>query len=500
MKRKTICHVLETAAFCAVLLGVIFLVSGLVERKASMVKFGPFLEEPEDYDVLLIGDSHMVNAVFPMQLWEDYGIASYNISSYGNTMPVSYWVMMNALDYASPKLIVIDVKDVHQSYKLTGSSSDVHTAFDCYPLSLTKIRAIEDLMDDPYAVDDDGNAYTDLKWEYYFTLGKYHTRWSELSPGDLRPAYNAQKGAEMIIGVAEPNDYDIIDERQALEESGCGFEYLRRMIEECQSRGIGVMLTHLPYPSSEKDQMSANAVRYIAEEYGIGYIDFVSLDQVVDYRTDCYDSFSHLNPSGARKVTDYLGRYITEHYDIEDRRDDGRYADWAQDEESYTRLKLAYLDAQTSLENVLMLLHDEQFSVCVAVDGDSPLYDSEKLMLLMQNIGREHVFEEDEFSKWSDALFPLEALDAAAAERADYVMVIDRLAGVVYERTGMTDGTMELSFGTLSFRGQGGNIALELMQDGQTAACFDGGEEADVRILVIDNRTGSVADQLQFAL
>ena len=98
-----------------------------------------------------------------MDLWDDYGIAGYNLACYGNTMPVNYWSMMNALDYANPKVVVVAVNGVERDFKVTGSSSDLHTAFDFYPLTKTKVRAIEDLMDDPYAVDDDGNYYTDMK-------------------------------------------------------------------------------------------------------------------------------------------------------------------------------------------------------------------------------------------------------------------------------------------------------------------------------------------------
>ena len=94
-------------------------------------------------------------------------------------------------------------------------------------------------MDDPDAVDDSGTAYADMKWEYLFTLGKYHTRWSELTDADFHPAYNREKGAKSVIAVADAQDYDLIDEMQATEESGqTGFIYLRRIIEDCQARGI----------------------------------------------------------------------------------------------------------------------------------------------------------------------------------------------------------------------------------------------------------------------
>ena len=129
--------ILKTITFCILLFGVIAGVSRLVERKESREKMQPFLSRAEEYDVLFLGDSIMNTGVFPMEIWEKYGIAGYNIASYGNTLPITYWALQNALDYAKPKLVVLDVQGVSKSYKLSGNSSDVHTAFDCYPITKT---------------------------------------------------------------------------------------------------------------------------------------------------------------------------------------------------------------------------------------------------------------------------------------------------------------------------------------------------------------------------
>ncbi len=275
--KKKIGRFLKIFAFCALLAVAVAGVSRLVERKESREKMQPFLSRAGEYDVLFLGDSIMNTGVFPMEIWEKYGIAGYNIASYGNTLPITYWALQNALDYAAPKLVVLDVQGVSKSYKVSGNSSDVHTAFDCYPVTKTKIRTMNDLMDDPDAVDDSGTAYADMKWEYLFTLGKYHTRWSELTDADFHPVYNREKGAKSVIAVADAQDYDLIDEMQATEESGqTGFVYLRRIIEDCQARGIEVLLVHLPYPADEEKQMDANAVCGIAEAYGVDFIDFVS--------------------------------------------------------------------------------------------------------------------------------------------------------------------------------------------------------------------------------
>ena len=162
----------------------------------------------------------------------------------------------------------------------------------------------------------------------------------------------------------------------------------------------------------------------------------MSMDQVTDYATDCFDGNQHLNPSGARKVSDYLGAYIAEHYDVADRRGEAAYAAWADDAAAYREKKLADFQNQSELENALMLLHDDDFACEITVSAGNALFDSEKLMTLMQNIAREHVFEADMFAKWSNSLFPLEELDEAAQSGQSYRVRIDLAAGKVEETVG----------------------------------------------------------------
>ncbi len=376
--KKKIGRFLKIFAFCVLLAVAVAGVSRLVERKESREKMQPFLSRAGEYDVLFLGDSIMNTGVFPMEIWEKYGIAGYNIASYGNTLPITYWALQNALDYAVPKLVVLDVQGVSKSYKVSGNSSDVHTAFDCYPITKTKIRTMNDLMDDPDAVDDSGTAYADMKWEYLFTLGKYHTRWSKLTDADFHPVYNREKGAKSVIAVADAQDYDLIDEMQATERAGrpassiCGGS--SRIVRRGGSRCCWCIC---PIRPTRKKQMDANAVCGIAEAYGVDFIDFVSMDQVTDYATDCFDANEHLNPSGARKVSDYLGRYIAEHYEIADRRGEAAYAAWADDTAAYRAKKLADFQNQGGLESVLMLLHDDDFACEITVSAGCALFDSE---------------------------------------------------------------------------------------------------------------------------
>ena len=328
MKRK-IKAVLSGLVAVVLTISMLGYLTELVERKASKEKYQDFFEEKENFDVLFFGASHMLNAVYPMELWRDYGITSYNFGGHGNTIPLSCWVLQNTLDYTQPELVVIDCLGLGNMGKTQSDYSQVHLSLDALPLSATKVRAVRDLLDDEWMAEHAAESENQgekkvplgLLWDY----SVYHERWTELVQDDFRPEKTLEKGAETRIGVAVPQKYPVVNASEKFEGDSIAIEYLEKTIVDCHSRGIDVLLTYLPFPASEGSQREANRVYEIAEQYNVAYINFLAMD-TVDYDVDCYDAGSHVNSSGARKVTDYIGKYIREHFQIEDHRNDPAYA------------------------------------------------------------------------------------------------------------------------------------------------------------------------------
>ena len=123
------------------------------------------------------------------------------------------------------------------------------------------------------------------------------------------------------------------------------------------------------------------------------------------------------------------------------------------------------------MRNALMLLHDKDFDVTLALFPPSPVYQDDCAFVLIQNIAREHVLAREEYAKWSNMMFPLSGLDEAIREEKPYFL--SRKDGVVTEYTGERAGQATLeAFGT---RG-----------------------ESTLLIRAVDRRDGSVAAQLQF--
>ena len=463
-------HIFSTLIFIVLVIFIISRTAKVVERKDSRYKYEPFFEQEENFDVLFLGTSHVMDGVFPMELWNDYGIVSYNLGGNGNYLPLSYWVMENALDYTSPELVVIDVFFMEEDAKIR-QAEQAHLSLDSFAVTPTKVKTILDLFDDKES------EYYAGRWEFLWDFGIYHDRWNTLSEEDFVKRQTKEKGAESRIAVAVPREYTIISKEQKLNKDSTGKRYLCKMIEDCQKRGIKVVLTNLPYPASEEEQMASNDAYDIAEEYGVDFIDFVQMDNVVNYQTDLYDYFSHLNPSGARKVTAYLGQYLREYYNIPDQRSTEAYESWKDDYEEYTRYKLDTIREQEQLDNALMLLADKGLSCCIYIKEEAGVYQDQHMRALIQNLCQ--------YQKPSE-------INEAIETGEDYFLIVDNSWNRIWEISG--ERALEdagTTFGSVNYgKDEQNKPFLYLQGDDNNILESD----PDLCMVVIDKYTGCVED------
>ncbi len=353
----------------------------LTERKGGRDMTQELYDKGEEYDVLFVGSSHMIMGVSPMQLWHEQGIPSYNMGRWGQWLPQNYYALEDALAYAHPKLVVIDMlyfgEDRIGYTNDTAWNSSVHEVFDTIPLSVDKIRAIQEL----YPEDEKQREGFLFKYSYY------HNRWEELTEGDFarQSGYGVQKGGSLDARVVQPQSYERITADRMPEERTLGETYVNRMVDLCGEKGIPVLLVYIPHPATEAHQMGANAVYRYAQEKGVLYLNFLDLD-VVDFQTDQMDEDSHLNALGARKVTTYLGNVIRTYYQLEDKRADPAYADWNQAYQEFYQFKVDMLDAQTELKSYLMLCNDSDFMVKVVARPGLALLEDPTIQKLLDGV------------------------------------------------------------------------------------------------------------------
>lgn len=336
---------------------------GVSERD---LHYETYFDEPNQYDVLFFGTSHVMYGVSPLEIWNEFGIRSFNWGSPTCTIPQSYWKLMNILNYQSPKLVVIDCFRATWEYK-TSEESRMHEAFDAFPISTTKIRAVNDLMYGERSLFDERKYSKEQCINMLFPLSAYHSRWDQLTERDFSNRYIDTKGAEFETRVARPIDVSDSTAKHTVAESMTGVVYLKKMIEECQKRGIDILLVYLPYPTDEYWKKEANMIDDIALAYNVNYLDFTR-ESVVDFDTDCADAESHLNVVGQRKVSTALGKYILDNYDVECYGNDDVKRDWNDCYLAYRDYKDKFILNTEELSSYLMLLNDIDCDYVIELD------------------------------------------------------------------------------------------------------------------------------------
>lgn len=361
-----------TVCFCIVLVVITGVTQQVFERKYSYVKYYDFYQQEQDFDVLFLGTSHMLNAVYPMELWRDYGIVSYNLANHSENICTNYWQLRNALQYTTPKVVVVDLYAVDGDSKV--NEQYLHNFLDEVPFSMTKLEMVRDLLEPEKRV------------EYLFNLSIYHSRWEELGTEDLRPVPGVEKGAEFRDDVTVNVPPTLIPAQEYDSTERLNKQYLQKIIDLCKERNIDIILTYVPYTMPEGDQVVANWGYAAAEQNNIPYLNFVYEDLDINYATDCADVAHHLNASGARKVTAYLGNYISKYYDVEDHREDPAYAFWHQDYAEYKEKKLGWLNGQQNAWSYLLQLNDRDYLTKIYAAGSNYLYQDSEVKELVDNI------------------------------------------------------------------------------------------------------------------
>lgn len=377
----------------------------ILRNNTSNFNYDPFFKNKTDYDVLFYGPSHMKDGVFPMQLWNDYGITSYNIAENACYVDANYGMLRLSTKYKKPKVVVLDVVMTHDNRWITQKFR-MHTAADAFPPSYAKAKVIKDCF--MYIRDDVSFS------EFMHPFSLYHSRWNnkDVTFASLFDgSRNRAMGADLMINVAVPDRFFLVGEDECKEAD---MTWLKKFIAHCKTHDIQPILIVIPYPASKDDQRVYNSVAHLAEENGVPFLNMLRME-IVDFSIDCYDQGSHLNPGGARKVTDYLGRYLANELGIKDRRTENAYsAKWDGWYEDYRDFLKENIEKQTSLKNILMLLSDSNFEAHIKL-SDRYKADSVEEALLTQ-IANTCTVEKKSFKSLGSLDVMVDVLDARTKE------------------------------------------------------------------------------------
>ncbi len=406
--KKRVGKIVKVVFFLLILCMCLEIIFHVTKRKYAYRKMEDFFRQEEDFDVLFFGSSHMQNSVYPMQLWNDYGMVSYNMGQASSTLVMSYYNLLLACQQTNPKMIVIDSYKILKDYKVyePNYTNSMHRTFDPYPLSYAKYLAIKDLSEEGKLLDN--------IMEFLFNFSIYHARWNELSKEDFEMADEYTKGVlETGIAITSPNktsEFNSIDSYKG--EETINVKYLRKMIEYCQENNIEVLVTYIPYPAPDEEISASKYVQTICEEYNVNYINFLSMN-LVDYNIDCYDKNSHLNVSGARKVTNFLGNYIMENYDIPNQRNNKSYSFWNEDDNKYIDFKISNLkENKKELNNYLISLFGEKdIKYEIKITSKKKIEEGSTLQRLLVNLGNHYEIDDTAFENNKDKTVKITTYD-----------------------------------------------------------------------------------------
>lgn len=375
---KMIKYAVCTITFLGLLAGSMRLASNRLELKRSRIKYDDFLEGGNGEDVLFFGSSHMINAVFPDQLYREYGITSYNMANHGEQLPTSYEVFRNALDYCSPKVAVVDMFTVSQSGTYYNKSFS-HISLDAFPLTWTKFKSVNALFDD-----------LDTKCEFLSNFCLYHTRWDEWTKVSPEYAPSVMKGAEMRVNVESSVGglyaTDAYDEIMT-----DGMRAVMRFRDLCDERGIQLVCVNIPYSGFEDRDAASNYAGKLFEDTGITYLDFrqEASGLLLNPVTDFYDS-QHVNPLGGSKVTKYLGEYLIQNCGVQDQRGSG-YADkWNESVVLCSAERINQLKAQAdsgNLVNALMMMKADKTRGIIVITPHVSSGNGDTAKALLEQMG-----------------------------------------------------------------------------------------------------------------
>lgn len=336
-------------------------------------------------DVLFLGSSHCVAAFMPTELYERYGIRSYNLGSEQQNLLLSYYWLREALRFQKPQYVFLDtfmLFPYDESAPLNSSEAIMRKSIDFMKWSEVKVKAIMDICEI-----DKGQTLS----SYFFPTERFHTRWKMLSEDDFQ--VEAMSQHETLMGfrplnfACEDDTYQPFSQDAEVEYAEMipvMQGYLDRIVALCAENDIRLVLTKSP--TMYYSQEAYYAVSAYAFENHLEYIDFneenVYRAAGLDFAMDSCDT-DHVNLSGAIKMSDYIGEWLSGKVPCD-------YVDeqWEKRARYYQHyLKDESLKTEADLCRYLPMLADNRYSAFLVVMGDASGLFSPRTLEALGSLG-----------------------------------------------------------------------------------------------------------------
>ena len=290
-------HMIKAAAFVLIGLGLLFLAGPVMTPKNNDPAGGIHLQEargilgePENsIDVIFVGDSESYTSFCPKIAEKKYGFTSYVCGSAGQRLFESYELLQEALERQAPKAVVIETNCIFRTHGWIK---------DCQEIA-------------------------DHKLEQLFPAVDYHDRWKVLTASDFgakplytwindQKGYHKKKGTQTYVG-----DQYMKKSRGRKNIRPIQQFYLNKIVDFCQEKGIAVVFYSVPSPQNWNYEKH-NSIESYAEAKGCIFWDLnLKTDKLkINWKKDSYDGGDHLNHTGAKKITSYMGKKLKKKFGL----------------------------------------------------------------------------------------------------------------------------------------------------------------------------------------
>lgn len=289
-----------------------------IEQMRSFYK-----QKKNTVDVLFLGNSHVYCHIDTGILWDEHGMSSFDLGGAEAPAWTSYYYLKEALKTQKPKVIFYEasIAGMREDILL---QPEVWSITNNYGMHLN-INRFEQLWN---------NTTKDMFFKLMIPLNTTHARYNELQKDDFVDSNNSinYKGFDPRETVVECETPDVKNITEVLPFNEKHEKYIREIIALAKENNIPIVVMIAPYQLSENDQMHFNYLKQICEEEAVTYINYNELyDEIgLDFKSDMAEPL-HLNMSGNKKWTEYLGNYIVNNYEITDHRGDNNYDSWVKD-------------------------------------------------------------------------------------------------------------------------------------------------------------------------
>ena len=391
----TIKSITRAAVFIVVLVFILYTINGFLMPKyylsntswpttSSYQAF--YAMEKNSIDVLFLGSSYCVNSFSPMEIYNQYGIRSFNLGSEQQSIFLSYYWLKEALRFQSPSVIILEdffLRSIHPDEPINMAEGLIRKCLDPMRWSAVKLEAINELC----LLDQNQNIKS-----WIFTNIRFHDRWKELGETDFTIDSNIiysqlmgwAPGTEGYRGF-EPFAYSEAEQPYPLEP--LMVEYFKKMVHLCKENGIQLVLVGVP--SDATDARLSCSLNAIATENAIDYIEMSEETTwaEIGYLSPKENPVGHGNIWGNSKTSQYIGRLLKDKYHVPSVTD----PQYEQKKIKYEHVKNCSRLLETQdIDEYLSYLNDEDFYVFIAVYGDAVNGMRDTTKLKLKDLGFKH--------------------------------------------------------------------------------------------------------------